>query len=60
MLVWHLNDIKITEIMADRLFGITDTGRVRANNEDEFITQEVRENKFMIAGVVMAWVVCRW
>lgn len=38
--------------MADRLFGITDTGRVRANNEDEFITQEVMHNKFMIAGVI--------
>ncbi|MBB5620501.1 serine/threonine protein phosphatase PrpC [Pedobacter cryoconitis] len=38
--------------MADRLFGITDTGRVRANNEDEFITQEVMQNKFMIAGVI--------
>lgn len=38
--------------MADRLFGITDTGRVRANNEDEFITQEVMQNKFIIAGVI--------
>jgi serine/threonine protein phosphatase PrpC len=38
--------------MADRLFGITDAGRVRENNEDEFITQEVMQNKFMIAGVI--------
>ncbi|QNK63693.1 serine/threonine-protein phosphatase [Pedobacter sp. PAMC26386] len=38
--------------MADRLFGITDAGRVRENNEDEFITQEVMDNKFMIAGVI--------
>jgi len=38
--------------MADRLFGITHAGRVRENNEDEFITQEVMHNKFMIAGVI--------
>ena len=38
--------------MADRLFGITDAGKVRENNEDEFITQEVMHNKFMIAGVI--------
>lgn len=38
--------------MADRLFGITDAGKVRENNEDEFVTQEVMHNKFMIAGVI--------
>jgi serine/threonine protein phosphatase PrpC len=38
--------------MADRLFGITHAGKVRENNEDEFITQEVMHNKFMIAGVI--------
>ncbi|WP_052496047.1 PP2C family protein-serine/threonine phosphatase [Pedobacter lusitanus] len=38
--------------MADRLFGITDAGKVRENNEDEFIAYEVMDNKFMIAGVI--------
>lgn len=38
--------------MADRLFGITDTGKVRENNEDVFIAEEVMKGQFMIAGVI--------
>jgi serine/threonine protein phosphatase PrpC len=38
--------------MADRLFGITDTGKVRENNEDVFIAEEVMNGQFMIAGVI--------
>ncbi|WP_158799936.1 PP2C family serine/threonine-protein phosphatase [Pedobacter sp. L105] len=38
--------------MADHLFGITDTGKVRDNNEDVFIAQEVMNGQFLIAGVI--------
>ena len=38
--------------MTDRLFGITDTGKVRENNEDVFIAEEVMEGRFMLAGVI--------
>jgi len=34
------------------LFGITDTGKVRNNNEDVFIAEEVMNGQFMIAGVI--------
>jgi len=34
------------------LFGITDTGKVRDNNEDVFIAEEVRSGQFIIAGVI--------
>lgn len=35
--------------MAENFFGITDTGRVRDNNEDAFIAKKVLDNKFIIA-----------
>jgi serine/threonine protein phosphatase PrpC len=38
--------------MADYLFGATDAGRVRQNNEDAFVTAEVTEGRFLIAGVI--------
>jgi len=38
--------------MADHLFGITDTGKVRKNNEDVFIAEELMNRKFMLAGVI--------
>jgi|GEM_PF-88062 len=34
------------------LFGITDTGKVRDNNEDVFIAEEVMNGQFIIAGVI--------
>ncbi|SEA41034.1 PP2C family protein-serine/threonine phosphatase [Pedobacter hartonius] len=38
--------------MVSYLFGITDTGMVRDNNEDVFIAQEVMDARFLIAGVI--------
>ena len=38
--------------MADHLFGITDTGKVRKNNEDVFITEEILNGQFLLAGVI--------
>jgi len=38
--------------MADYLFGITDPGKERENNEDVFIAEEVMQNQFLIAGVI--------
>ena len=38
--------------MADHLFGITDAGRVRENNEDVFIAEEILNGQFLIAGVI--------
>lgn len=38
--------------MTDYLFGMTDPGRVRDNNEDVFIAEEVMDGQFMIAGVI--------
>lgn len=35
--------------MAENFFGITDTGKVRDNNEDAFIAKTVMNNKFIIA-----------
>ncbi|HEY0054044.1 MAG TPA: protein phosphatase 2C domain-containing protein [Pedobacter sp.] len=35
--------------MAENFFGITDTGRVRDNNEDAFIAKKVLNNRFIIA-----------
>ena len=35
--------------MAENFFGITDTGRVRDNNEDAFIAKKVMNNRFIIA-----------
>jgi serine/threonine protein phosphatase PrpC len=34
------------------LFGITDTGKVRDNNEDVFIAEELMNGQFIIAGVI--------
>lgn len=38
--------------MAEHLFGITDAGRVRDNNEDVFIAQEVMNANYMLAAVI--------
>ena len=38
--------------MVSYLFGITDTGKVRENNEDVFIAQEIMDGRFLIAGVI--------
>ena len=35
--------------MADIFFGLTDTGKIRVNNEDTFIAQTAMNNKFIIA-----------
>ena len=35
--------------MAENFFGITDTGKIRDNNEDAFIAKKVMNNKFIIA-----------
>jgi PPM family protein phosphatase len=35
--------------MAENFFGITDTGKVRDNNEDAFIAETVMNNRFIIA-----------
>ena len=38
--------------MAKNYFGITDTGRVRSNNEDTFIAEQVMNNQFIAACVI--------
>jgi serine/threonine protein phosphatase PrpC len=38
--------------MAKNFFGITDTGRLRHNNEDTFIAQAVLNNKYIAACVI--------
>jgi serine/threonine protein phosphatase PrpC len=38
--------------MADNYFGITDTGRVRTNNEDAFIAQKVLGGRYIAACVI--------
>lgn len=38
--------------MTDHLFGITDPGLVRDNNEDVFIAAELMQQKYLIAGVI--------
>jgi PPM family protein phosphatase len=38
--------------MADNFFGITDTGRIRKNNEDTFIAQKVLNNSYIAACVI--------
>lgn len=38
--------------MANHLFGITDTGKVRKNNEDVFIAEELMNGQYMLAGVI--------
>ena len=38
--------------MADNYFGITDTGKMRSNNEDTFIAEKVLNNQFIAACVI--------
>jgi serine/threonine protein phosphatase PrpC len=38
--------------MAEHYFGITDTGKVRTNNEDTFIVQPVLNDQFIVASVI--------
>jgi PPM family protein phosphatase len=38
--------------MADNFFGITDTGRLRDNNEDAFIAETIQNNKYILACVI--------
>lgn len=38
--------------MTENYFGITDTGKVRDNNEDAFIAQQVMSNRFTLACVI--------
>jgi len=38
--------------MADHLFGITDTGMVRKNNEDVFLAETLMDGQFLLAGVI--------
>nr|WP_067057112.1 protein phosphatase 2C domain-containing protein [Mucilaginibacter sp. L294] len=38
--------------MAENYFGLTDTGKVRTNNEDTFITQKVMGNRMVLAAVI--------
>lgn len=38
--------------MADHFFGITDTGKIRDNNEDTFITQAIPEGSLVLACVI--------
>lgn len=38
--------------MTEYLFGITDTGMVRDNNEDLFLTEELLGGKYLVAGVI--------
>ncbi|WP_345243590.1 protein phosphatase 2C domain-containing protein [Nibrella saemangeumensis] len=38
--------------MADNFFGLTDTGRVRDNNEDAFIAQPIGNGRYILACVI--------
>jgi PPM family protein phosphatase len=38
--------------MADNFFGLTDTGRIRDNNEDAFIAQSVFNKQWVLASVI--------
>lgn len=38
--------------MAENYFGLTDTGKVRSNNEDTFIAQPTANNRYILAGVI--------
>ena len=38
--------------MTENYFGITDTGKVRGNNEDAFIAEKVINNKFILTCVI--------
>ncbi|MDB5011888.1 MAG: hypothetical protein JWQ25_90 [Daejeonella sp.] len=38
--------------MADQFYGLTDTGKIRGNNEDTFIAQEIWNKKLTLASVI--------
>jgi len=38
--------------MAENYFGLTDTGKVRVNNEDTFVAQLTNGNRYILAGVI--------
>jgi serine/threonine protein phosphatase PrpC len=38
--------------MADNIFGITDLGKVRQNNEDNFIAQHAKADRYLVACVI--------
>jgi serine/threonine protein phosphatase PrpC len=38
--------------MDNHFFGLTDTGRVRTNNEDTFVTQQVLNGRYILAAVI--------
>ncbi|HJW15909.1 MAG TPA: PP2C family serine/threonine-protein phosphatase [Flavisolibacter sp.] len=38
--------------MADNFFGLTDTGRIRDNNEDAFVAQQVFNKQWVLASVI--------
>lgn len=38
--------------MTDRIYGLTDTGRDRSNNEDTFIAQPTKDGRYIIACVI--------
>jgi len=38
--------------MAENYYGLTDTGRVRGNNEDTFVAQPTAGNRLILAGVI--------
>lgn len=38
--------------MAENYFGLTDTGKVRGNNEDTFVAQQTNGNRYILAGVI--------
>lgn len=38
--------------MAENYFGITDTGKLRSNNEDSFIAQSIQNDKLIVACVI--------
>jgi serine/threonine protein phosphatase PrpC len=38
--------------MAENYFGLTDTGKVRGNNEDTFVAQPTNGNQYILAGVI--------
>ncbi|GAA4310423.1 hypothetical protein GCM10023149_05090 [Mucilaginibacter gynuensis] len=38
--------------MAENFFGLTDTGKIRTNNEDTFIAQKVMNNRYVLGCVI--------
>jgi serine/threonine protein phosphatase PrpC len=39
-------------VMVENYFGLTDTGKVRGNNEDTFVAQPISGNRYILAGVI--------